>query len=170
MEFDADEFKGINDTLGHDAGDEVLRYIASLAESTARRSNRQGDGKDDIARVGGDEYYLVMQGVRTDLADAIVNHLRDKCSAFNVPYKNHEGSRDIPAGASIGAVVVPYVSVITSALDKDTSHVEIPEDFRQKIMDSVDKSLYKEKSRRKPYPPARGQKCYPDDSHLGLMW
>jgi diguanylate cyclase (GGDEF)-like protein len=53
MSLDLDKFKAINDTLGHNAGDQVLKVISTRLTGIIRAS-------DTIARVGGDEFILVM--------------------------------------------------------------------------------------------------------------
>jgi diguanylate cyclase (GGDEF)-like protein len=54
--FDLDDFKGVNDTFGHPAGDQVLRDVASLFQRTTRT-------EDLIARYGGDEFVMVVSGL-----------------------------------------------------------------------------------------------------------
>src|SRR6202046_5625821 len=61
---DLDQFKHINDTLGHMVGDEVLRLVARRLESVVRAS-------DSVSRHGGDEF-LVLVGEITQSADAAV--------------------------------------------------------------------------------------------------
>lgn len=61
MHVDLDWFKAVNDTLGHAAGDHVLTSVAA----TLRRLSRRGDV---VARVGGDEFVVIFQGI-TDPAD-----------------------------------------------------------------------------------------------------
>lgn len=59
---DIDHFKDINDTLGHEAGDEVLRVFALRMQSVVRAS-------DTVARLGGDEFTIILEDLRT-LEDA----------------------------------------------------------------------------------------------------
>ena len=60
--FDLDRFKDINDTLGHEVGDRVLRHVAAQIESSIPPS-------DTLARLGGDEFALLMPDLR-DVDDA----------------------------------------------------------------------------------------------------
>ncbi|WP_210316267.1 GGDEF domain-containing protein [Devosia oryzisoli] len=60
--FDVDDFKRLNDELGHHAGDAALVEIARLCRENLRKS-------DVVARLGGDEFVIVMPG--TDVSDAL---------------------------------------------------------------------------------------------------
>ena len=59
---DIDHFKTVNDTLGHEAGDQVLKVFARRMRETVRLS-------DTVARLGGDEFTIILDGLR-DVADA----------------------------------------------------------------------------------------------------
>jgi len=56
---DVDDFKGFNDTFGHDVGDKVLQKIARVLSSNAR-------SEDYVFRLGGDEFAIVLQGVKEE--------------------------------------------------------------------------------------------------------
>ena len=71
MSLDLDKFKIINDTLGHEAGDQVLKTVSMRLTAIIRSS-------DTIARIGGDEFILVMlETKRTEDATAIAQKILD---------------------------------------------------------------------------------------------
>ncbi len=91
MFLDLDNFKNINDSLGHDAGDRLLRTVAQRIASASRSS-------DTVARLGGDEFAVLLEGVTSiaevqRLAEALIKIL-DKPFAL-------EG-REVRVTASIG--------------------------------------------------------------------
>jgi len=71
---DFDRFKQVNDTLGHGAGDELLRQIALRLGDTLRPGDavaRMDSGWSTAARIGGDEFVVVLEGIRAP-ADALL--------------------------------------------------------------------------------------------------
>jgi len=93
---DLDGFKDINDSLGHDAGDAVLREVASRIESSIRES-------DTVARLGGDELAVLLSQV-VDIVAALA--LGDKLiDRIKGPITLDQGTAHV--GASIGAALYP---------------------------------------------------------------
>ena len=68
--FDLDHFKAVNDTLGHLAGDEVLRGFAAAVQAQARKTDRFG-------RYGGEEFLLLLPGANAAQADEAVTRIRE---------------------------------------------------------------------------------------------
>ena len=66
---DIDHFKKVNDTLGHHAGDEVLKSVADLLASALRKT-------DFIARYGGEEFVVLLSGAAADRAATVAEKLR----------------------------------------------------------------------------------------------
>jgi len=66
---DLDNFKAVNDSMGHDAGDEVLRAVVRGIKSALR-------GMDLVARVGGDEFVILLPGTNADAAAEVADRVR----------------------------------------------------------------------------------------------
>ncbi|MFW5432760.1 MAG: EAL domain-containing protein [Methylophilaceae bacterium] len=92
---DLDQFKLVNDTCGHSAGDELLRQISALF------ANKLED-KDTLARIGGDEFGLLLIG--SSLANA--NIVIDKLLKLARDYRFVHEEKVFNIGVSIGVVVV----------------------------------------------------------------
>ncbi|NWA23287.1 diguanylate cyclase [Pseudomonas gingeri] len=76
---DLDGFKRINDTLGHDAGDEVLRQVAKRFGAVVRLS-------DTLARIGGDEFVILLSDLGAD-SEETVSTVATKCiAALSTPF------------------------------------------------------------------------------------
>jgi diguanylate cyclase len=75
MLWDIDDFKIINDTYGHRAGDRVLKTVASCFVSRMR-------AQDFVARIGGEEFVVLMTGITAELALRIANELRAAVAAL----------------------------------------------------------------------------------------
>lgn len=102
---DLDYFKWINDTLGHAAGDEVLKRIALRLKDAVRAS-------DTVARLGGDEFMLVLEhlGTSHDLA-TVAQKVLDSIQAPLII-----GKRTVHLGSSLGIAVYPNDSHTVSQL------------------------------------------------------
>jgi diguanylate cyclase (GGDEF)-like protein/PAS domain S-box-containing protein len=93
---DVDEFKGINDSLGHAAGDRLLQSVSERLLGSVR-------GSDTVSRLGGDEFVIVLAEV-TDASDAASG--ADKIlRAFGAPHRI--GRHELQVTASIGVVTYP---------------------------------------------------------------
>jgi diguanylate cyclase (GGDEF)-like protein len=93
---DLDNFKQINDTLGHESGDKVLRELAPRLRASLRQS-------DTVARLGGDEFAFVLEGIQ-DQADALFV-AQKILKSLNEPAILDESNP--PLGASIGVSFFP---------------------------------------------------------------
>ena len=92
---DLNRFKEVNDTMGHDVGDELLREVAMRLRRTVR-------AEDTVARMGGDEFVVVLH----DLAEADVPGFGAKLlHALGAPFALD--GQDIDIGASIGVSLFP---------------------------------------------------------------
>jgi len=93
---DLDRFKGVNDTLGHDAGDVLLRQVADRLRETTRET-------DFAARVGGDEFILLQTSLTHESDAAQLG--RRVIERLSEPYDiNHH---QVSIGASIGVAIHP---------------------------------------------------------------
>ena len=103
---DLDNFKWVNDTLGHPAGDELLCQVA-------KRLHEHAIGANVIARLGGDEFAVLIEADNQDILLATVSSLSD---ALNRPYEIW-GSI-VHCGASIGVRVIEQFSMEIQTLLK----------------------------------------------------
>lgn len=74
---DLDHFKQVNDTHGHQAGDEVLRYVASVVKDAVREG-------DTVARVGGEEFAVILPATLTLGARELAERIRKAIKAHPV--------------------------------------------------------------------------------------
>jgi len=108
---DLDEFKPINDTYGHAAGDAVLKAVAHRLAQTLRKS-------DSLARVGGDEFAILLETpVNRASAAIVIDKVRDSIR-HPIVFENHQ----LEVGASIGLAVYPEdgqdLETLIAAADK----------------------------------------------------
>ncbi|MDR3423074.1 MAG: PleD family two-component system response regulator [Xanthobacteraceae bacterium] len=93
MMLDIDHFKSINDSYGHDAGDDVLRDFALRIKRSIR-------GIDLASRCGGEEFIIVMPETDITVAAMVAERLRRRIAAE--PFVISQGARSIPVTLSIG--------------------------------------------------------------------
>ena len=111
---DMDEFKVVNDTCGHSAGDELLRQVARLFTETLH-------GDDHLCRIGGDEFGIILQNQTVEQAVPVAQRLQAGLANFRFAWQ----SQTFGVGVSIGMV----------ALDADSESVEA-------LMQAADSSCY----------------------------
>jgi len=92
---DLDQFKIINDTCGHIAGDELLRQVAGLLIQQVRLH-------DTLARLGGDEFAILMENCPLEQAEQFANRIRESIEGFRFQW----GERRFNIGVSIGVVPI----------------------------------------------------------------
>ncbi|MCF8024763.1 MAG: diguanylate cyclase [Desulfobacteraceae bacterium] len=103
---DVDGLKFINDTLGHQSGDEIVINIADILQKNFRAS-------DIVARVGGDEFAILLPGVDQDIAEKLVRRLRRAVEDHN------NTNPGLPVSLSIGYAVSPKQPVDMQALFRE---------------------------------------------------
>ncbi|MBR0485617.1 MAG: GGDEF domain-containing protein [Oscillospiraceae bacterium] len=110
---DIDDFKKVNDTYGHDCGDEVLRYVANTVSAGVRKD-------DSVFRWGGEEILVLMRSEKTQ-ASLSAERIRRKIEQDTVSYR---GKENVSVTITIG--ISSYRNGITI----------------QQMMDEADQNLY----------------------------
>ena len=101
MFLDLDDFKKINDSLGHEVGDELLQQAAKRLQQTLRRA-------DTVARLGGDEFVILIanQTLEGEVLIEFASNLAEKIiQAFQQPF--HFKGYEHHISASIGITIFP---------------------------------------------------------------
>ena len=96
MLLDLDRFKAVNDTMGHDVGDQLLKAVAGRLQECVREV-------DTVARMGGDEFTIILEGLSCEQDIAIV--ARRITQSLSEPFVLREHQASI--GVSIGITVYP---------------------------------------------------------------
>jgi diguanylate cyclase (GGDEF)-like protein/PAS domain S-box-containing protein len=94
---DLDRFKNINDTLGHDAGDQLLKAVAERLTGAVRKG-------DTVARLSGDEFTLILADMGH--MDDVVRVAQKVLDAFTQPF--HVAGRELHMTASLGITLYPF--------------------------------------------------------------
>ncbi len=132
---DFDRFKQVNDTLGHSAGDELLRQIAARLEQTLRPGDavaRLTPQQQVAARLGGDEFVVVLEGVHeSEIVKGIAQRLLQE---LGEPYLL--GSTPVHSSVSIGIVLCNHP---VAADERST------EDAAEAVLRNADTAMYEAK-------------------------
>ncbi len=102
---DLDQFKIVNDTCGHTAGDELLRQVAHQLRQKIR-------DRDTLGRIGGDEFTVLLENCYLDDAVEIAQQLRETVQNFRFAW----GQKFFAIGASIGITVITNTSESAAVL------------------------------------------------------
>ena len=92
---DLDQFKVVNDTCGHVAGDEMLRQLSTVLQETVRDS-------DTLARLGGDEFGILIADCSLDNAQGVAASLQKAIQNYQFSWKGHS----FKVGVSMGLVPI----------------------------------------------------------------
>ena len=107
---DLDQFKVVNDTCGHQAGDRLLRDVTGLLQTRVRSA-------DTLARLGGDEFGILLENCTLDQATRIAESVRQSLHEYRFVW----GTSTLTVGASVGVVEIKSdtekVASVMSAAD-----------------------------------------------------
>jgi diguanylate cyclase (GGDEF)-like protein len=115
---DLDHFKNINDTMGHSAGDRLLKMTANRLTSVVRET-------DTVMRLGGDEFVVIAPNMQS--ADGAAIHAQKLIDALRLPFPAED--QDLFVSTSVGIALAPI-----DGADSDT------------LLQSADLALYKAKA------------------------
>ena len=123
---DIDHFKRINDTYGHAAGDLVLKAFARLASNCLR-------DEDALARMGGEEFALLLPGCSQSQALLIAERIRTEYA--NTPISLEDGQH-VQSTVSIGAVIAsqPHVNIDELLLVADRALYQAKQSGRNRVV------------------------------------
>ena len=121
---DLDQFKAVNDSCGHAAGDELLKQLATTLKSKIRET-------DTFARLGGDEFGLLLESCPTEKASMLAEEVRKTVEGFRFHWDN----KTFKVGISIGIVTITKTSGSTKEIQSaaDTACYMAKEQGRNRI-------------------------------------
>lgn len=111
MMIDADGFKLINDTHGHDAGDAVLRALSRQLQDAVRND-------DIVCRLGGDEFLVICTGTPLDGAMRLGEDVRKEVAALRVPAGKGEWHGSISIGVAARTAAMTELGDLIKAADQ----------------------------------------------------
>jgi two-component system cell cycle response regulator len=106
--FDLDDFKVVNDSFGHNTGDEVLKKVAGVVRSLIRKV-------DLFSRLGGDEFVILMPGLEISQAKIVAERIRENISKLPILVGN--GSVHVTASFGLTGTYTEGVQKIDDLLE-----------------------------------------------------
>ena len=129
---DLDQFKIVNDTCGHVAGDELLRQVSHLLQSGVRKT-------DTLARLGGDEFGLLLYDIKLEIAMQQADRVREQIRNFRFVWQEKVFSIGVSIGlVPLNGTIQDIASVLSAAdaacyvaknLGRNRVHVYQPDDY-----------------------------------------
>lgn len=121
---DVDYFHRINDSFGHLAGDELLRRLTPVLQANLRAGER-------LARIGGDEFAVLLENCGADFAMTAATQLRDAVQAWRFEWNG----KDYQVGVSVGVVAISRLTPNLSAVmsEADTACFTAKEQGRNRV-------------------------------------
>jgi diguanylate cyclase (GGDEF)-like protein len=138
---DLDGFKGVNDSMGHAAGDALLAQVAARLLNATR-------GCDTVARMGGDEFAVLLDGVPQDAAASVV--AQRIVTAVAAPFEIH--GREARIGASLGIARAAAPADAPSAVAEVLGTAEVtdapraPQGVAAAVLHHADVAMYQAKA------------------------
>lgn len=123
---DIDHFKKVNDTWGHDGGDEVLKVVANLMGKNVRQS-------DTLIRIGGEEFAVIMPNIRHRVAKDVMERLRLDIENSVIPVSDKELRITVSIGVTVREAN-QFLSADNLYKQADLSLYEAKESGRNKVV------------------------------------
>ncbi len=141
--FDIDHFKRVNDRFGHAAGDEVLAEVANIIRRNANPS-------DDIIRMGGEEFAVIMSDARKSGVLALAETVRKEVEALVVFQKSAQISVTISAGVtatnnhdfSLQDLMAIADKALYRAKQNGRNRIEVESEPTERIFDESETTTY----------------------------
>ncbi len=107
---DLDQFKVVNDTFGHSAGDELLRQLSELIQTRIRST-------DELARLGGDEFGILLERCNESRAMEVAEAIRDEIEGYRFEWQDSFTTIRCSIGVVVVSADAPDVASIMSSAD-----------------------------------------------------
>ena len=133
---DLDNFKTVNDTMGHPAGDALLKQVSERLTGTV-------DGRGTVFRLGGDEMVVLLRGPHTDMANEVAGEI---VAQIGAPF-NLEG-RTLSIGCSIGLYLSTEIEDASKILQKSDLALYRAKNFGRNRVECYEEGMQEEATLR----------------------